>query len=190
MMQKLIMLSPVLLLLMSCSAGPQAPDTVYYLLDAEPAAHTSKNSEASIRLEKVNLPNYLNTNQLVMRDSGHILLKANYHSWADSLDESIQRALLGDLNAMNAKNEFVVWCNDCIGIRVFIEHFYPSSEGKLLLSGHFEISGLDNKKRLTRFQFNNDLQEAGYANAVKQMRDQVNALAEHINQQLLENYAL
>jgi uncharacterized lipoprotein YmbA len=183
-MQKMFILIVFCVLLMSCGITSQAPASTYYLLDAEPLAQKQKVTSARIKLEKINIPDYLSTNHLVMRDSGHILIKANYHSWADSLDDSIQRALLNDLNNLNEQIEFVGWCIDCNSISVTIEHFYPAADGKLLFSGFFELSSKDHEIKLFRFQLVDDLSSDGYANAVKQMREQVGNLAAQINQSL------
>jgi uncharacterized lipoprotein YmbA len=67
---------------------------------------------------------------------------------------------------------------------VTIEHFYPGADGKLLLSGFFEISSKNAENTLSRFQFVDDLSIDGYANAVKQMREQVGTLAAQINLKL------
>ena len=183
-MQKVSMLAVFCLLVSACGTMKQAPDTTFYLFDADPLAQQHKATDVRIKLEKINLPDYLSSNQLVMRKSGHLLIKANYHSWADSLDESIQRALLNDLNSMHAESEFVVWCSPCDSISVTIEHFYPSAEGKLLLSGFFEISKSEGENKLSYFQLEDELILDGYANAVKQMRAQISELAAKINQNL------
>lgn len=183
-MQKVSILFLSCLFLAACGTMKQAPDTTYYLFDADPVAQKEKLTETRIKLENVNLPDYLSGNQLVMRDSGHILIQANYHSWADSLDESIQRALLNDLNNINTQSEFVVRCSPCDSISVTIEHFYPSAEGKLLLSGFFEISKHKGKNKLSYFQLVDELSVDGYPNAVKQMRVQISELAAQINQYL------
>ncbi|MFT6084842.1 MAG: putative lipoprotein YmbA [Glaciecola sp.] len=183
-MQKMFMLIVFCFLLMSCGITSQAPVPTYYLLDAKPLAQKQKVTSARIKLEKINIPAYLSTNQLVMRDSGHILIKASYHSWADNLDDAIQRALLNDLNNLNEQSDFVAWCSDCDSISVTIEHFYPAADGKLLLSGFYELSSKNDDPKLFRFQLVDDLNSDGYANAVKQMREQVGNLAAQINQAL------
>ncbi|WP_412971699.1 membrane integrity-associated transporter subunit PqiC [Glaciecola sp. MF2-115] len=172
------------LFLSACSTTKQAPDTTYYLFDAEPVAQKQKIAKPRVLVNKVKVPDYLSTNQLVMRDSGHILIKANYHSWADSLDEAIQRALLNDLNHLNSEKEFVIACNDCVSVNVTVDHFYPSSDGKLLLSGSFEVATKNDQNTISRFQLLDELHGNGYANAVKQMRQQVAQLAIQINESI------
>jgi uncharacterized lipoprotein YmbA len=181
-MQKPLILV-ISMLLMSCITTGPAPDIRYYLFDAEPPVQKEKAARLIIELKDVKLPDYLSTNQLVMLDSEHILIKANYHSWADSLDESIQRALVNDLNNLSKDKEFVAGCENCkksASLSVTVEHFYPSTGGKLLLSGSFEFMDPQNENQLTRFQLLNELDSDGYANAVKQMRAQVSDLAESI----------
>ena len=184
-MQKMSLLMVFCLFLSACSTTSQAPDITYYLFDAEPVAQKQKVDKTRVMLNKVRVPDYLSTNQLVMRDSGHILIKANYHSWADSLDEAIQRALLSDLNHLNDDKEFVSACNDCVSVTVTVEHFYPSSDGKLLLSGSFEVATEKGQNTISRFQLLEELHGDGYANAVKQMRQQVAQLAIQINERVM-----
>lgn len=184
----------VALMLTSCTTSTRAPDTTYYLFDAQPIAPKKKQTSTRIKVNKINLPDYLSTNQLVMRDSGHILIKANYHSWADSLDEAMQRALVNDLNQKNDDKEFVNWCDACVSVSVTVEHFYPSADGTLLLSGYFEVSTpnsaaqyskvQNSETQLERFQLLSDLESDGYSSAVKQMRSQIKTLAEQISSKL------
>jgi uncharacterized lipoprotein YmbA len=68
---------------------------------------------------------------------------------------------------------------------VTIDHFYPSSDGKLLLSGSFEVITDNGQSTISRFQLLEELDGDGYANAVKQMRKQVGLLALRINKHLL-----
>lgn len=172
------------LMSVSCATNTRAPEITYYLFDAQPLAQKQKKTNSRISVNKVNLPDYLSTNQLVMRDSGHILIKANYHSWADSLDEAMQRALVNDLNHLNDDTQFVHRCDACRSVRVTVEHFYPSANGTLLLSGFFEVSTPNKAEQLTRFQLLSELDSDGYASAVKQMRIQVSTLAEQISNTL------
>lgn len=183
-MHKMLTLTAFCLLLMSCGTMSQAPDPTYYLFDAEPRVQELKNTTSIIKLEQIKLADYLSTHQLVMRDGGQVLIKANYHSWADSLEDAIGRVLLSDLNNLNENTEFVTQCNSCDSISVTIEHFYPGADGKLLLSGFFKISSKNAKNSRSHFQLVDDLSIDGYANAVKQMREQVDALAVQINQKL------
>jgi uncharacterized lipoprotein YmbA len=172
------------MLLMSCISSKPAPDVTYYLLDAGPNIQKKKAADGLIEVKEVRLPDYLSTNQLVMLDSGHTLIKSSYHSWADSLDESMQRALVNDLNNLSEQNEFVAWCENCsksMSVSITVEHFYPSIDGKLLLSGYFEVIDTQDENNVTRFQLVNELESDGYANSVKQMRHQIRDLAGSIS---------
>jgi len=125
-------------LLTSCTTTTTAPETTYYLFDAQPSPSSQKASTTRVMVDEIVLPDYLSTSQLVMKDEGHTILKANYHSWADSLNESIKRALINDLNDASPNTEFVALCQKCARISVTVQHFYPSTDGTLLLAGYFE----------------------------------------------------
>ncbi len=178
----------VVMLVSSCSTTVQAPDTTYYLFDANPVAQPNKDAKAKVMLDIVTLPDYLKTNQLVMKDGDNKLIKANYHSWADGLGEAMQRALLNDLNSAMKDTEWLDFCRKCTKVKVTVEHFYPDREGKVLLSGSFRITetAAEPSMKVYRFHYTDTLDKDGYAGAVTQMRAVSKNLSHDISNAIIE----
>jgi uncharacterized lipoprotein YmbA len=166
------------LLLSACSlSGENHQTTNYYLFDANPSKLLAKPSATNIMLSEVKLPLYLNSSNLVMLDQNLNIVPANFHVWADSLDKAIQRALLNDLNASSAAFQFVKRCQQCTSIVLQIDHFYPTSDGQVLLSGHWYIAQSD---ETIPFFIEDKLEESGYSNAVLRMRAQIKVLSQQM----------
>ncbi|MEQ3653285.1 MAG: ABC-type transport auxiliary lipoprotein family protein [Glaciecola sp.] len=185
---KLLLLMSITTGLSACGTTVQAPDTTYYLFDANPVAQLNKEAKTSVMLDIVSLPDYLKTNQLVMKEGDNQLIKANYHSWADGLGEAMQRALLNDLNASMAETEWLDFCRKCTKVKVTIEHFYPDRNGEVLLSGSFRISKRNEHTatRVFRFHYTDILEKGGYAGAVKKMRALSKKLSHEISNVIVE----
>ena len=185
---KLAMLMSICIGLSACGTTAQAPDTSYYLFDANPVEPVDKEVRASVMLDIVSLPDYLKTSQLVMKDGENRLIKANYHNWADGLGEAMQRALLNDLNTAMRDTEWLDFCRKCTKVKVTIEHFYPEREGNVLLSGSFRVVEPEDpsRARVFRFHYTDTLKQDGYASAVKQMRVLSKSLSHDISRALSE----
>ena len=185
---KLILVMSITIGLSACGTTVQAPDTTYYLFDANPVAQLNKEAKTSVMLDIVSLPDYLKTNQLVMKEGDNQLIKANYHSWADGLGEAMQRALLNDLNASMAETEWLDFCRKCTKVKVTIEHFYPDRNGEVLLSGSFRVSKRNEHTatRVFRFHYTDTLEKDGYTGAVKKMRALSKKLSHDISNAIVE----
>lgn len=185
---KLTLLTSLFIGLSACGTTIQAPDTTYYLFDANPVAQVSKQAKASVMLDIVSLPDYLKTNQLVMKDGDNKLIKAHYHSWADGLGEAMQRALLNDLNSTMSEIDWLDYCRKCTKVKITVEHFYPDRSGEVLLSGLFKISERGEKANteVFRFHYTDTLESDGYAGAVKQMRVLSKQLSSDISTAIVE----
>ncbi|MFC3123107.1 PqiC family protein [Agaribacter flavus] len=181
----LILLATIFCGLAACSSAPSSDlQQHYYVFDANPLPQVNRIPDNAnvIEIRSVKLPRYLNGDQLVMQAKDHRFIKANYHSWADNLHAAIKRALINDINQLEGKYFAVNSCENCKQLSVYIEHFYPSEEGLLLLSGYLAVTQPNGVSSIRHFYNKSQLREAGYANAVKQMREQIRVLASEINQ--------
>jgi uncharacterized lipoprotein YmbA len=170
----------------ACSSSAKAPDTIYYLLDSNPKSFANKQTSDTklVMIDIVALPDYLKTNQLVMKEGDNRIVKAHYHSWADDLSESIQRALISDLNNSLNNAAVVGYCVDCFTIKVTVEHFYPTADGDAILSGYFMTNSSPETDQVHYFYFSEELVSPGYANSVRQMRVLVSELAQRLQSQI------
>lgn len=171
------------ILISACGSKP-VPKTHYYLLDLAPLGLNEGYRDQLIEVTQIALPRYLKSNQLVMLASDNRLVPASYHKWADEFGPSVRRALLAYLEAASEKTSFTKACDQCEKLRLTIEHFYPSVDGRLFFSGNYLVDGLNGVSLRKRFAFEEPLENAGYAQAVKQMNGLIKRLAREIAAQL------
>lgn len=81
--------------------GRSSP-TTYYILDGSgPPAQQDISAERTLRVAMVNIPDYLNRNNIVSREPGeNRLILADFHLWAEPLSNGIRRVAQGLLAAM------------------------------------------------------------------------------------------
>lgn len=75
--------------------GGRSPATYYYVLDSsQPIVEAVQNKKAALQLRKVDIPTYLDRNSIVTRSqSGVQVTLSEYHKWAESLSNGMQRVL-------------------------------------------------------------------------------------------------
>lgn len=164
--------------LFGCSST--SPQVNYYLLDSEPKAIQNKAALKTVQLNPIHLPRYLDQPQLVTRDNNQKLIIANYHSWADDMSNAIRRILVNDLNNSIDDIFYIESCQNCESLTISIEHFYPTVNGEVVLSGKYHRKK-NNKNHHATFFLTDDLERDGYDHAVKKMRQLLQKLAHQIN---------
>ncbi|GAA6139768.1 membrane integrity-associated transporter subunit PqiC [Arenicella sp. 4NH20-0111] len=183
------------MLLQACASSSNALTQVsYYLLDASPVRTqetlVQANSELKpIMLGRVSLPDYLNQSKLVLKLDKQEVRLANYHNWAEPVTVAVTRILRRELNAAQSLYRVLDSCSECDKLSVDIEHFYPTSEGDVILSGVYSWrhKGRDEKPVYRDFIFTRELQVGGYREAVEQMNAVVKLLGNAIALEIAGN---
>lgn len=158
-------------LLGGCGINQPTPEMKYHLLDHDNRGLNHRLPDNKIAVNKVKLADYLMLPNLVMRVSSNKLDLAAYHSWAEPMDDAIQRILISELNQINSEHGFVKQCRNCTQFNVFIEHFYPDQEGKVVLSGHVTVEANGREPLVEYFSFSKEQAGAGYSESVKVMNN-------------------
>ncbi len=91
-----ILLCGALLLLSGCTT---VPVTQFYTLDSEAPALGKTTSMLTLSIGPIDLPEYLDRPQMVLRDGNNRLLFDEFHRWGGALDQEIERVLAGRLAA-------------------------------------------------------------------------------------------
>lgn len=189
-----IFISVCLLGLTACVNTAPTPDSFYYVL--EPVPVTSKNMAAPqddsntslakpaaiVKLMPLNVPDYLNQPNLVLKLEDHQIKIANYHFWAEDLRTSTHRILVNETNARSETTRYAKRCIDCDELTITIDHFYPTESGDVFLAGSFEIAKRDGTSQYADFKFNRNISEGGYNAAVAKMRMLLNDLAQRVTE--------
>lgn len=184
-MNRIVVSGLMLILISACSTTQLAPPINYYLLDTKPASPGQKLSSNLVQIKAVELPDYLEQPQLIIRENDHRLRIANYHSWADNLGDSIRRVLLSELNSLNQDFSFTNKCDQCRALRISIDHFYPTADGQVVLSGLFESVTVQGDRQVEQFLLSADLKTDGFDNSVSQMRELLSRLSAKIDKYFL-----
>lgn len=168
------------ILLSACSSSGQAPQMHHYVLD-DVAERFDDNANLQIaEVSVIAIPDYLNQNALVMMVDNHKLEIAQYHTWADSLNDSIARVVEHEYNNLLAASPDTKRCDDCHRIAISVERFYPSSDGKVYLSGYYRYQNNDKEVVKRRFNLSGEIQSDGYQGSVAEMRRLLTKLSEEI----------
>ena len=187
-MQKLCTVLLLTFSMVGCVSNTTAPQSFYYILDAQPISAQQiredekvGNPAPLVKVLPINLPEYLNQPNLVLKLSNHQIKIANYHFWAEDLSQGIQRVLINTLNNKNNTSAYTAICLKCTELLVTIDHFYPTEQGDVVLSGSYQRVGANESPQQMSFSFTKRLDEGGYDEAVAAMRSLLNDLVDSIN---------
>jgi len=179
-MNKLCSVILLSVFLSSCAQSP-APEVNYYLLDT--ANVTTKNlannnQQESLLIKKNNiiiddilLPQYLKQSSIVMLIGENRLHYAHYNLWGENLAQGVSKLIQQSIGQINSPEP--------IHLTIEIDHFYPTEQGSVILSGRYMLT-LKKDKKLFKFTLTQDLHEDGYSEAVKKMQLLIKELAKNI----------
>jgi uncharacterized lipoprotein YmbA len=173
--------------LLGCVSSTAPPETFNYILDNQPTGIQSTlktatvlTKQTAIRVLAVQVPDYLNQPNLVLKLSDHQIKIANYHFWAEDLSQSIQRVLINELNSTHSDFSYRERCAGCDELAITIDHFYPTEQGNVVLSGSYEKVTKDDNRGHVRFYLTQKLEKGGFDEAVSVMRALLGELAQQI----------
>jgi uncharacterized lipoprotein YmbA len=169
---------------MGCVNTAPQPESYYYILDDTqqnaPQNEILARTTTQVRVLPVRVPDYLRQPNLVLKLSNHQIKIANYHFWAEDLSQSIQRVLVNELNNKGTSVNYTQRCISCDELAIVLDHFYPTEQGEVVLSGTYEITSKAQTTVTKRFSLTQSLTEGGYDEAVASMRALLTDLAGQI----------
>jgi uncharacterized lipoprotein YmbA len=88
----------------ACSLGGSRPNYQYYVLTSHsaPAAAGSAPGQRTLVIDQVNIPGYLDREQIANRSAGQHIAYSTTDRWAEPLDKAIERTLTDDLSPLLA----------------------------------------------------------------------------------------
>lgn len=172
------------LLVTACATSSLPPSISYYVLDESVIVRTTTDRNKQLQVSLLQMSSYLHQPNLILKDNNHKVNVANFHLWADPLDSSMKRAISNDLMLLNDELEVVRDCSDCISLKIWVDHFYPSTTGQVYLSGAYVLSNITVAPINRRFNLVGTQKRDGYASSVTEMRRLVTELAAQIASEL------
>lgn len=154
---------PALLLLLvnlgfvGCQSRP-APELHYYLLQPS----TSELSRGIVEVSRVDLPAYLQSTSVMLAVSDYEIRPAQYHLWAEPLEDGIRRVLEAELVAQlkYVDREVIP-----ISVELDLEVFHATDSGQVLLKGAWRLESEEAEGH--SFSITTGLKEDGYPAAVE-----------------------
>jgi uncharacterized protein len=136
--------------------GTSQPSHFYLLRALSPASALSetKPSGLSFGLGPVTLPKYLDRPHIVTKTSAHEVDLAEFHKWAEPLDENVSHVLAENLSALLSTDriEQYPWKSSTpvdYQITVDVLQFDSTMGGESVLVARWNISGDDEKRVMT-----------------------------------------
>ncbi|KZM42035.1 hypothetical protein OA92_12425 [Marinomonas sp. SBI22] len=173
-------------LLLGCNSQP-TPTSHYYILNQQLDTQGLANL-SPIREVQLSLPEYLKQPNLVLQLSEHELSYAYYHTWAENLDDAIQKGLDQDLRKLVKEkiasgNQQDIKANTQVSLILDIDHFYATIDSKVVLTGSYSFINTQETQALSpkyNFTFKAEIEADGYPHSVAKMRQLILALAKDI----------
>ncbi|MGQ8363991.1 PqiC family protein [Glaciecola sp. 1036] len=170
-------------ILFGCVTTESVPETHYYLLEDKPLVMQWEEGNQSVSVEIVAIPAYLQQKNIVMLEQSHKLYIANYHQWAVDLDTMLKNVLVFDLNQQTDATNFVDTCRDCEKLKLYLDSFYPTFDGNIVLTGYFKFSKANVTSTGHTFEIQVRQATKGYLSSVQAMRKAISELAKEILKQ-------
>lgn len=183
--------------LTSCSSVPSRVN--YYSLtltnDSSQSLKGDKNSFENmaqatprITIAPIAVAQVLNQDGIVLQKDSNTVHQATYHRWAEPLNSALARAIENALNSTIPVARFEVFSgawtkNNNYTLRLSVNSFHLTHESTATFSGRYWIyDGNRNVLVDNSFQFNETLQQDGYAAGVNALKEVLNDL----NQELVK----
>ena len=171
-----------------CASDPEP--RAYYLL-ARPVVSTVTGGTGDHRptlvIESIELAEYLRQSGLVLQSGENQLAISRTHLWAEGLDKSVPKVLLGQLQQKSNDFRFYLKFSDYVSqtdyrLRLHIESLQATDRGDVVCTGRYQlITSADPGNPVSaNFAFKQDLNADGYAQAVEQMQTLLGEVADTI----------
>lgn len=149
----------MVLLLASCSlTKPVSDPASRHLLDPAIPWRAATAAKPALAVARPSLPNYLDRQQLVARDTGGSILVLDQHLWSEPLDSGISRVLAANLSRLTGSSAILpvgnyITLDYSALVEVRVEQFDPAPSGALVLECAWKVqpvSGADTPFRSYR----------------------------------------
>jgi len=153
---RLITCSLLLLTLTACSVLQPVKDTAtQHLLDPLVPDRTLTAARPAIAVGRPSLPGYLDSNQLVTRSTGQLMV-SKLDIWGEPLDSAISRVIASNLSrltgSMNIQPvESFTTLDYTTLLELKIAQFEPDAANQLILQGTWKLQPVTGKETSTHF---------------------------------------
>ncbi len=150
------------LLLSACSSTGKNADTRFYLLsqlppETAPLSSAPTQPPLAVTLTPIQLPQYLERPQIVVRVAQNRLELSEFDNWGGSLEKNMSRVLVANLSILLASPDIQITTlrrptNSDAHVEVQVMQFERSPNGRAVLNAQWRLYGPDREQppKLTR----------------------------------------
>ena len=185
-------LFPIFIVLALSACASSGKQVKYYSLtlnsEYQSSDHTNRvgTDKHHIVVDPIHLAKFLRQDGLVMQIGEHEIVTANYHRWAEPLEDAISKLLVQELNAKSNSYQFGrmvgQWNQNAIlNLRLEFDKFHATDNAQIVASGRYwfyeknKFLGVDQS-----FDISIGLTRDGYLHAVEKLEQVIGKLSEQI----------
>ena len=185
---KKILLIFLVLFFTACTSSTERVRYYSLTLDSKiqaPAKDVIKQKQLIV-LEPIRLARFLRQPGLILQRGNNELITANYHRWAEPLDELISKLLLTNLNN---KSEILYFessdgfINDpgATRLKLYFDKFHATDHATVIISGRYGFVDADVRTlQFTEFLIEETQTHDGYLDTVEKLKKTLDKLASEI----------
>lgn len=172
----------------ACASAPVEEHHYSLLLDALSDSNVAAlaDTAATLTVTSITLPEYLQSNNLVMQVGNNEILPARRHFWAEPLDEAIKTVLANDLDRRlpDIAVRSVPTADGC-SLSVQFDRFHATDRARVVASGRYTLLSPDGRIERT-FDTSRTLSIGGFNNSISELRKSVSELADGLTSEIEE----
>ena len=179
----------IVLILFACASSSKQVKYYSLTLNSDyqslPTANHQDNTEHThVIVEPVRLANFLRQEGLVLQIGEHEIVTANYHRWAEPLDEAITKLLAHELNNKSDHYQFArkmgAWNqNAALHLRFEFDKFHATDNAKIVASGRYWLYEKNKTLKMEHaFSVSSHLTRDGYLHAVEKLEQSIGQLSD------------
>lgn len=167
------------LLALGCSTRSPDDDTTRYLLTDKPAVPDPKGGKRLLRVERIELARYLDSEGIVMQTSEVAIRTARHHLWAEDLAAQLHSDLrrrlaeqLDGVRVLGPDQRINAPDREVMELTVTVDRFLGRFDGYAVVGGQWEV--LDSQGEVVagkRFQREQALARDGYPALVESLKE-------------------
>lgn len=181
----------IVLVLFACASSNKQVKYYSLTLNSDHQSLAVANNQANteqthVIVEPIRLANFLRQEGLVLQVGDHEIVTANYHRWAEPLEEAIAKLVTHELNNKSNHYQFArrigQWNqNATLQLRFEFDKFHATDNAKIVASGRYWLYEKNNTLRVDHaFNVSSSLTRDGYLHAVEKLEQAIGKLSDQI----------
>jgi uncharacterized lipoprotein YmbA len=176
--------------LLGCSSSGSAP-IKYYLVDNRPLPPLLTDSELSLEIVDVHIPQYLERYQIAARESASQLVFSESHQWGENLRKNLMRTLAMNLSGLLGTVDVGTPITRTASkpdyrVQVSVIRFERDPQGYVRLTARWQVSSSGQPIKTNVLDLTSERRSEGFPDTVAAMADLFGDLSTGIAQSIVD----